>query len=127
MNLLLDTHTLIWLLEGDNQLSKKAIEVIENPENSSFISSATLWEMAIKISIGKLTMSISSQELPKLIWENGIEILPLEVEHYLKVSCLPFHHNDPFDRIIISQALLEQMVIVGKDQHFQAYGVQIIW
>ena len=127
MNLLLDTHTLIWLLEGDENLSPNALSAIQNPENTCFVSSASLWEMAIKVSINKLSMNVSYHELPRLIWENGIEILPTEFEHFLKVSNLPFHHKDPFDRLIISQALIEQMDIVGKDEHFAAYGLNPIW
>ncbi len=118
MNLLLNTHTLIWLLEGDENLSPNALTAIQNPANTCYVSSASLWEIAIKISISKLVMTIPFQELPRLIWENGIEILPAEFEHFLKVSTLPFHHKDPFDRIIIAQSFVEQMEIVGKDEHF---------
>ena len=127
MNLLLDTHTLIWLLEGDENLSKSAIAAIQNPANTCFVSSASLWEIAIKISISKLEMKIPFHELSHLIWENGIEILPTEFEHFLKVSSLPFYHKDPFDRIIIAQSLVEQMSIVGKDEYFAAYGLHLIW
>ena len=127
MNLLLDTHTLIWLLEGDEKLSLNALNAIQNPANTCFVSSASLWEISIKISISKLEMSITFQELSRLIWENGIEILPTEFEHFLTISTLPFHHKDPFDRIIIAQSLVEQMAIVGKDEHFEAYGLSLIW
>ena len=127
MNLLLDTHTLIWLLEGDENLSPNALLAIQNPKNTCFVSSASLWEMAIKISINKLSMNVPYHELPRLIWENGIEILPTEFEHFLKVSSLPFHHKDPFDRIIIAQSMVEQMDIVGKDEHFDSYGINPIW
>ena len=127
MNLLLDTHTLIWLLEGDENLSKSAIAAIQNSANTCFVSSASLWEIAIKMSISKLEMKIPFPELSHLIWENGIEILPTEFEHFLKVSSLPFHHKDPFDRIIIAQSLVEQMDIVGKDGYFADYGLRLIW
>ena len=127
MNLLLDTHTLIWLLEGDEKLSLNALTAIQNPTNTCYVSSASLWEISIKISISKLEMAIPFHELSRLIWENGIEILPTEFEHFLKVSTLPFHHKDPFDRIIIAQSLVEQMTIVGKDENFDSYGISLIW
>ncbi len=72
-------------------------------------------------------MCIPFQELSRLIWENGIEILPTEFEHFLNISTLPFHHKDPFDRIVIAQSLVEQMAIVGKEEHFDAYGLSLIW
>ena len=106
MNYLLDTHTLIWLLEGNENLSKEARTVIEDSQNLCFISSASLWEMAIKVSISKLEMKIPYKDLAILIWENGIEILPIEFEHYLELLHLPFHHKDPFDRLIIAQAIV---------------------
>ena len=127
MNLLLDTHTLIWLLEGDENLSPNALDAIQNPANTCYVSSASLWEIAIKISISKLSMTIPFYELSRLIFENGIEILSTEFEHFFKVSTLPYHHKDPFDRIIIAQSLVEQMYIVGKDEHFDSYGLNLIW
>jgi PIN domain nuclease of toxin-antitoxin system len=127
MNLLLDTHSLIWLLEGDEKLSPIALQAIQSPLNTPFISSASLWEIAIKISIEKLSMESSYEDLTTLIWENGIEILPLDFEHYVEVIGLPFHHKDPFDRIIIAQAIVEEMVVVGKDSNFVLYGIQQIW
>lgn len=127
MNLLLDTHTLIWLLEGDNNISPKALNAIQNPSNSCFISSASLWEIAIKISIKKLSINIPFQEIYQLVYNNGIEILTLEFEHFLKVGSLPFHHKDPFDRIIIAQAIVEKMTIIGKDEYFNYYNLDLIW
>ena len=127
MNLLLDTHTLIWLLEGDENLSLNALAAIQNPLNTCYVSSASLWEISIKVSISKLNMAIPLHELPRLLWENGIEILPTEFEHFLKVSTLPFYHKDPFDRIIIAQSLVEEMNIIGKDEHFDSYGLNLIW
>jgi PIN domain nuclease of toxin-antitoxin system len=127
MNLLLDTHALIWFLEGDTQLSSTAKSEISNPDNTCFISQATLWEIAIKLSIGKLEMKNSYQNLPKLIWENGIEILTIEFEHFEYIINLPFHHKDPFDRIIIAQSLVEKMPIVSIDGVFKDYPVTLIW
>ena len=127
MNLLLDTHALIWFLEGDSQLSQTAKSQISNPDNVCFISQATLWEMAIKLSIGKLEMKNSYQDLPKLIWENGIEILTIEFEHFEYIINLPFFHKDPFDRIIISQSIVEKMPLISIDSCFKDYPVDLIW
>ena len=127
MNLLLDTHALIWFLEGDSQLSQTAKSQISNPDNVCFISQATLWEMAIKLSIGKLEMKNSYQDLPKLIWENGIEILTIEFEHFEYIINLPFFHKDPFDRIIISQSIVEKMPLISIDSYFKDYPVDLIW
>lgn len=127
MNLLLDTHTLIWFLEGETTLSTNAKKLIENPANTNFVSVATFWEMAIKVSLKKLEMQISIQNLKKLLWENGIEVLPITIENTLFVSQLPFHHKDPFDRLLIAQAVNENMILVSKDEAMHLYNVQTIW
>lgn len=127
MNLLLDTHALIWFLEGDSQLSLTAKSAISNPDNTCFISQATLWEMAIKLSLGKLEINTSYQDLPKLMWENGIEILAIEFEHFEYLINLPFHHKDPFDRIIITQSIIEKMPLISIDASFKYYSVNLIW
>ncbi len=127
MNLLLDTHTLIWLLEGDNNLSSTATEQIENPANTNFVSVATFWEIAIKISLNKLEMQMPILQLKQLIWENGIEILPITIEDALFVSQLPFYHRDPFDRLLVAQAMNENMILVSKDEALSLYNVQILW
>jgi PIN domain nuclease of toxin-antitoxin system len=127
MNLLLDTHTLIWLLEGDSQLSLPALKLIEQPQNRLFVSMATLWEMGIKISLGKLAVTKSLADIHQGILNNGIDIIPVSFPHILRVSRLPFHHKDPFDRIIISQAMEENLVIISKDGHFVAYTPNVFW
>ncbi len=127
MNLLLDTHTLIWLLEGDDNLSVTAKEQIENPDNTSFVSVATFWEIAIKISLNKLEMKIPLKNLKQLIWENGIEVLPITIDNALFVSQLPYYHKDPFDRLLVAQALNENMLVVSRDEAIPLYNVQTIW
>ncbi len=127
MNLLLDTHTLIWLLEGDDNLSTVAREQIENSDNTNFVSVATFWEIAIKVSLNKLDMKISIQNLKQLIWENGIEVLPITIEHTLFVSELPFYHKDPFDRLLVAQSVIENMILVSRDEAMPLYNVQTIW
>jgi len=108
---ILDTHTLIWFLNGDDQLSKPAREAIEQQQNDKYVSVASLWEIAIKISLRKLDFAGFSG-LANLIAENGFEILPITFEHTLKVAELKFIHGDPFDRILISQALVDHLAIV---------------
>ena len=125
--MLFRSHALIWFLEGDSQLSLTAKSAISNSDNTCFISQATLWEMAIKLSIGKLEMNNSYQDLPKLMWENGIEILTIEFEHFEYLINLPFHHKDPFDRVIITQSIIEKMSLISIDDCFKDYQVNLIW
>lgn len=127
MNILLDTNAFIWFLEGSERLSKKAKEAIEADENVCHVSIASFWEMAVKISIGKLDMAISFEDLNLLAWDNGIEILPIQFEHTKIVSQLPFHHKDPFDRIIIAQSMVENMPVLTSDSCFKYYTNNIIW
>ena len=126
MQLLIDTHILIWFLEGNNLLSKPNRQIIADSNNDVFISIASLWEIAIKISIGKLTLNNPLADVIKQIAADDIEILPISPEHILSVSTLPFHHRDPFDRIIISQAQIENLPIMTKDQEFSNYAIKII-
>lgn len=105
MNLILDTHTFIWFVNGDKNLTTKARESIEASSNFRYISIASLWEMAIKISLGKLEIKHPFEQILTQIYENGFEILPITFEHTLIISKLPFHHRVPFDRLIIAQAM----------------------
>jgi len=127
MNILLDTHTLIWFCEDDKKLPEKIKKEIENTENTIFISIASLWEMAIKISLKKLKLAIPLEEVIKLLNENGISIIPIQTEHLLKVASFDFHHRDPFDRLIICQSLVEEMMIITIDEKFDMYGVRRLW
>ncbi len=131
MNRLLDTHTLIWLFDGSDKLSKRAKQEIENPDNALFVSAASFWEIAIKISIGKIEMDLSMEDLQKLARINEIEILPVRVEHTFLLRTLPFHHKDPFDRLIFSQAITGGMSLLSSDEMFDPYfkgsGLERIW
>jgi len=127
MNLLLDTHTLIWFLEGDSHLGLTAKSYIEEASHTNFVSMATFWEMAIKISLNKLELRKPLPDLKSLIWENGIAILPITIEHTLLVSQLPFYHKDPFDRLLVAQAMSENMTLLSGDEKFKLYPIQIIW
>ncbi len=127
MNILLDTHALIWYLEGSGEISENARKAIENVNNTCFVSIASIWEIAIKLSIDKLKMNISFDRLSSLIWENGFEILQIRIEHTKELISLPFTHKDPFDRLLISQAKTETMSVVTKDIHFRNYNIPLIW
>lgn len=128
MNYLLDTHTFLWFLEGNNNLSEKARISIENTENIKFISIASIWEVAIKLNLGKLKLDIKLEELKEEILKNNFEILPLDFEHIIELSNLEEIHKDPFDRLIISQAISEKLTIISKDSNFSLYSrVKVFW
>lgn len=123
---LIDTHALIWFLHNDKQLSKNALEVIENSD--IVVSIVSLWEVSIKTSLGKLTLAESFNDFfPKQLIINDIGILPIAVSHLHRVNTLNFFHRDPFDRLIIAQSLVEKMPLISKDTEFKAYGVDLVW
>jgi len=126
MRLLIDTHILIWFLEGSKLLSKSRRQIIANQQNDIFVRIASLWEMAVKISIGKLTLAHSLAAVIKQIAAQDIEILPITPEHALQVFILPFHHRDPFDRIIIAQSQIENLTIMTGDNDFGSYSVKLL-
>ena len=128
MKLLLDTHSFLWFISGHSSLSSTAQAYIEDAANQSFLSVASLWEMAIKLSIGKLTLAQPFETLiPQQMNLNGIVPLRIEMEHLAMVTKLPFHHRDPFDRLLIAQAMVEQIPIVGADRTFDAYSIKRLW
>lgn len=127
MNLLLDTHTYIWFSANKPELSEIVKKMVEDSENSAYISIANLWEMSIKISLGKLAIDKDFKEVIKDLTESGIEILPISFEHVLRSSSLPFYHRDPFDRIIIAQSMCEGMKLLSADIIFDQYTHERIW
>ncbi len=127
MNLLLDTHALIWFGENDLQLSKRASQAIESSGNTIYVSLASLWEMAIKRSLGKLQLNQSLKDIINALEANGFELLAVSTAHVLQVETLPFLHRDPFDRILIAQTLSEDFTIVSNEVLFDSYGVRRIW
>ena len=127
MRLLLDTHTFLWFIEDSPRLSAKAKNLLEL-DVELLLSTASLWEIAIKISLGKLTLMQPFKDfIPDQLAKNGIEELPIRVEHLTLVTSMPFHHRDPFDRLLIAQAISEQIAIVSIDGRFDQYGVKRIW
>lgn len=127
MKLLLDTHTVIWFLNGDKNLSEKAKNYILNIQNEKFVSIASIWEVAIKISLGKLSFNKGTKGFVKLIEDNGFIILPIEINHIIELEKLSYYHRDPFDRIIISSAMADELTVVTKDENFQLYTVNCLW
>jgi PIN domain nuclease of toxin-antitoxin system len=124
---LLDTHTLIWFLEGDSQISPLAKSLVLDIDNQLFVSMASLWEMAIKTSIGKLTLTQPLEEIIKRLPLEFMELLPIEVPHVLAIQNLPFHHKDPFDRILIAQTITENIEIISIETIFDQYGIKRVW
>ena len=128
MRLLLDTHTFLWFVLGDPQLSSNARRHIEESGNEKLVSPASYWEIAIKMSLKKYTLSQPYEIfMQKGIADNGFIILPIEPKHTAVLTSLPFHHRDPFDRLIIAQAMVEQMPVISGDAAFAAYPVTCIW
>jgi PIN domain nuclease of toxin-antitoxin system len=128
MRVLLDTHAFLWFVLGDPQLSRNARNRIEDPGNEKLVSPASYWEIAIKISLNKYTLSHPYEEfMQQGIAGNGFMILPIEPRHTAALASLPFHHRDPFDRLIIAQAMVEQIPVISGDEAFAAYPVTCIW
>ncbi|MGB7375889.1 MAG: type II toxin-antitoxin system VapC family toxin [Rivularia sp. (in: cyanobacteria)] len=128
MKLLLDTHTFLWFIGGNLNLSSTAKNAIENTNNQRFISIATLWEISIKVSIGKLKLGLEFTKLVEQeVYGNAIEILEILPEHLDELVNLPFHHKDPFDRLIIAQSLVEDATLISKDAVFQSYPIKLLW
>ena len=121
MKLLIDTHTFLWFISGAENLSKKANEQIANNDNQIFISIASLWEMAIKNSLGKLDINGGYETVINDVIANDIEILAINFQHTLIQNKLPFYHRDPFDRIIIAQAIAEKIDLISIDTVFDDY------
>ena len=128
MKLLLDTHTFLWFVLNDPSLSPIARDLIIDPLNEIFFSPATHWEIAIKISIGKYQLPDPFESwINTQIQTNDFQILPIEVSHTAFVTTLPFYHKDPFDRLLISQSLVEKISINSTDRIFDSYGENSLW
>ena len=128
MKLLLDTHTLLWFALGDSQLSAQARGLIDDPAHDMWVSPASYWEIAIKIRLGKYTLPNRYEDfMQKAIVGNGFEVLPIEFKHTAVLTTLPLHHRDPFDRLIIAQAMVEDISVISSDDDFDAYPVRRLW
>ncbi len=128
MNLLLDTHTLLWFLDESPLLQPTARVLIENPANLKWVSIASCWEIAIKAGLGKLSLGEPATTfLPRELATNHFTLLGIELAHATCVENLPAHHKDPFDRLLVAQALVENMPLVSADAVFDQYGVTRLW
>jgi PIN domain nuclease of toxin-antitoxin system len=127
MKLLLDTHALLWFL-NNSEFTPTARAAIESPDNAVYVSVANLWEIAIKCSLGKLTLSAEfDQVFPAQLELNNFQCIQITHADLHQLCRLPFHHRDPFDRLLIAQALSNGLTLVTRDPHFAAYGVPILW
>jgi PIN domain nuclease of toxin-antitoxin system len=124
--ILIDTHALLWWIAGDRQLSTKAHQAIT--AGDCYFSLAGCWETAIKVSLERLGLDRPlAQFFREELAANGFRLLPIEFRHVMRVAQLPFHHRDPFDRLLIAQAMEEDFALVSADRHFDAYDVTRIW
>ncbi|MGB7084277.1 MAG: type II toxin-antitoxin system VapC family toxin [Phormidesmis sp.] len=127
MNLLIDTHILIWYIAGNPSLKPTMTDLLEATENGLFISVASLWEITIKVGKGKLDLGIEFHELEGILDRLNIQILPILFGDLNVHRTLPFYHTDPFDRLIISQAINQNLVLMSADSAFSNYPIQNIW
>jgi PIN domain nuclease of toxin-antitoxin system len=128
VSVLLDTHTMYWYIEGDPQLSTKAEALIQDVSNDVLISPASYWEIAIKVSLGKSKLNRPYEDFIDLALNTyGFKVLPILASHTARLIGLPFHHKDPFDRLLVVQALAEGIPIISNDDALDAYGVTRLW
>ena len=128
MRALLDTHALIWMACEPDRLGSLAHKVILNTQTRLYVSMASFWELAIKLSLGKLELQdVTLDDLRAYAFQNSIQMLPISYLDCKHVIDLPFYHRDPFDRLLISQAMLGGLKIISKDMHFDKYDVQTVW
>ena len=127
MKLLLDTHIFIWWADHPEKLSPAALSALEDEANELLLSVASVWEMQIKIRLGRLKLSLPLKELIGSQQEtNDLKILPVALTHVLALDALPFHHKDPFDRLLIAQSIEEDATLVSADSQFSAYLVKLL-
>ena len=128
MRLLLDTHVFLWWVTDDAELTKVARTAISDSRNECYLSMVSCWEMAIKSSLGKLKLpNLVERFVSEQLVTNSFTLLNIELRHTAKIETLPFHHRDPFDRLLIAQALSEKLTMVAGDRNFAQYGLRIIW
>jgi PIN domain nuclease of toxin-antitoxin system len=127
MNLLLDTHIALWAITDHPSLSNRAREWIGHPRNTVWVSAASLWEIAIKHRLGRGDMPVSARQALDYFQRSGYRLLPIEPEHTLALETLPPHHQDPFDRLLVAQALTEPMRLITHDTHVARYSDTIVF
>jgi PIN domain nuclease of toxin-antitoxin system len=128
MKLLIDTNVFIWLNDAPHRVSESVMDVIANLDNDLFLSLTSIWEMQIKIQLGKLELSdalpdiLSTQQI-----DNNLQVLTINLDHIWALENLPYHHRDPFDRLLISQAQVEGMIMISADGLFSLYNIDLLW
>ena len=127
MDFLLDTHTLLWAILNDKSLSSDAKKYLSDIANTCYYSPCSLWEITIKHSLGALDLSITLDECFDIITKTGFIELPLHNDHFITLSKLPHHHKDPFDRMLIAQAISNNIRIITKDSMISKYDIETIW
>jgi PIN domain nuclease of toxin-antitoxin system len=128
VKLLLDAHTLIWAVDDPTRLGSQALAALRDPNNELLVSAGTIWELAIKVGLGKLTLSLPYREwMSKAIADLGVSVLPITVEYADTQASLPNHHRDPFDRLLVAQAQVEGVPVVSSDAVFDDYGISRLW
>lgn len=128
MKFLLDTQAFLWMVTDNSLVSKKIKKLFLDQENIFYLSLVSIWEMSIKMSLGKLKVQQPFEKfILNQLQENFIEQLPIHFRHVTKVRTLPFHHRDPFDRLLIAQSLIEDLPVVSSDSAFAKYGISVLW
>ena len=127
MKVLLDTHALLWFQAGDRRLSRAARAAMEDEDAELIVSAATVWEMAIKVSLGRLRLGTTVAAYMTDKVAQGYRLLSISGAHAAQVEELPWHHRDPFDRLLAAQALAEGCPLITRDRAFRKYGIEIVW
>ena len=128
LDLLFDMHSFVWWADAPEKLSRVALAALEDENNRLFLSDVSIWEMQIKVQLGKMKLKLPLQDLiDSQQRDNEVEILSITTEHILALDNLPFHHKDPFDRLLIAQSLVEDFTIVTVDSEFPAYPAKLLW
>ena len=128
MTHLLDAHSLLWALDDPAKLSAAATAALQDPANELLLSAGTMWELSIKVGLGKLTLSLPFRPwLEKAITDLDLSVLPITLDHVECQATLPFHHRDPFDRLLVAQAMIEKLLLVSADGVLDQYGIHRVW
>lgn len=123
---LIDTHVLLWYIQGEKRLSESVKQLIDSVDNVIYLSKASLWEMTIKSALGKLTVGVPLDRLEGYLDQEGFIVLDFDFADLLQLHQLPFHHGDPFDRLIIAQAFVHELTIISDDRNFGQYSVKLL-
>jgi PIN domain nuclease of toxin-antitoxin system len=128
VKLLVDAHTLIWAVDDPSKLGPQAVTALQDAGNDLLVSAGTIWEIAIKVGLGKLSLSMPYRQwMNQAIADLGVMVLPITVEYADVQGSLPNHHGDPFDRLLVAQAQVENMALVSADPGFDPYGINRLW